>query len=325
MELASDTILRPILHPHTFIKISIGYKSFKTDGAVVDMSSINPNSARWMSALREVKHELCTGTKGKPDACYQATAYYAHFYGSRTSSPLFQHTPCPTVLLEILGPHIRVSALSWMGEKVSVVPMTTHVHTLILQHDIQHAYHLARLLGALRRCITELSDWYVLQLSTLQPVGGLAPTQAALMGPAILRSPQLEQGGMPYPMLDYDDAAYMVPERGTKVRGVDLCSSIQQPGSPAKQAVGRPRRGGLKSVACCLQSSLYWGQSEGSLCEEGEDSIFTLEPCSCPGRPAPPVGHCMNLPSCCTLYPSWTPLRCWCSGPKNAPHPGGLS
>jgi hypothetical protein len=238
LELASDAVLGPILHPHTFVKISIGKssKSFKTDGAVIDTTGSNPNSARWMSALREVKHELCTGTKGKPDACYQATAYYAHFYGSRTSSPLFQHTPCPTVLLEILGPHIRVSALSWMGEKVSVVPMTTHVHTLILQHDIQHAYHLARLLGALRHCITELSDWYGLQLSTLQPLGGLAPTQAALPGPALLRSPQLEQGGMPYPMLDYDDAAYMVPERGTKVSGFDICSSIQQPGSPAKQA-----------------------------------------------------------------------------------------
>ena len=277
MELASDAVLGPILYPHNFVKISIGKGSkFKTDGAVIDMTGSNPNSAHWMSAVREVKHELCTGTKGKPDACYQnavidmtgsnpnsahwmsavrevkhelctgtkgkpdacyqATAYYAHFYGSRTSSPLFQHTPCPAVLLEVLGPHIRVSALSWMGEKVSVVPMTTLVHTLILKHDVQHAYHLARLLGALRRCITQLSDWYGLQLSTLQPLGGLAPTQAALPGPALLRSPQLEQGGMPYPMLDYDEAAYMVPEWGTKVSGFHTCSSIQQPGSPAKQA-----------------------------------------------------------------------------------------
>ena len=226
LELASDAVLGPILNPHTFVKISIGKNlSFKTVGAVIDMTGSNPNSARWMSALRVVRHELCTGTTGKPDACHQATAYYAHFYGNLSSSPLFQHTPCPAVLLEILGPHIRVSALSWMGEKVSVVPLTTHVHTLILQHDIQHAYHLARLLGALRRLITELSDWYGLQLATLHPLAGLAPTQVALAGPAApLRSAQLEQGGMPYPMLDYDDAAYLVPGWGTKVRRFDACS-----------------------------------------------------------------------------------------------------
>jgi hypothetical protein len=104
-----------------------------------------------------------------------------------------------------------------MGKKVSVVPLTV-VHTLILQHDIQHAFHLARLLGALRQLITDLSDWYILQLATLPP---LAPTQAALADQVPLRSPQLEQGGMPYPMLDYDDATYLVPGRGTKVSRFD--------------------------------------------------------------------------------------------------------
>ena len=58
LELASDAVLGPVLHPHTFVKISVGKNpSFKTDGAVIDMTGSNPNSAHWISALREVRHE----------------------------------------------------------------------------------------------------------------------------------------------------------------------------------------------------------------------------------------------------------------------------
>ena len=63
---------------------------YKTDGAVVEMTLGDPNDARWMSMIREMKHELCTGTAGKPDASFQAATYYVMFWMRRVSSPLFQ-------------------------------------------------------------------------------------------------------------------------------------------------------------------------------------------------------------------------------------------
>ena len=75
-------------------------------------------------------------------------------------SHALQHTACPALLLEILGPHIRVSALSWWGEKASLAPMTPLVHTLLLTHDSQHLMYLARLIDSMRLCIAELNDWY---------------------------------------------------------------------------------------------------------------------------------------------------------------------
>ena len=80
---------------------------YKTDGAVVEMAQGDPNHARWISMIREVKHELCAGAAGGLDASTQAAAYYVNFWMRRASSALFQVTfykPVPTSMFPQMMP-----------------------------------------------------------------------------------------------------------------------------------------------------------------------------------------------------------------------------
>ena len=87
-----NKILRPLLAPYPIDKISID--KLKTHGAVVEMTGgENPNDARWMSMIREVKQELCTESAGgTSDASFQAAIHNVNFWMRRVGSPLFQVT-----------------------------------------------------------------------------------------------------------------------------------------------------------------------------------------------------------------------------------------
>ena len=50
----------------------------------------------------------------------QGATYYGNAWAHRHTSPLFTSTYCPALLIEVLGPTVRVSAVYWL-DKVCMV------------------------------------------------------------------------------------------------------------------------------------------------------------------------------------------------------------
>lgn len=71
-------------------------------------------------------HGLCAAWVGRQGTnliclnCEQGATYYGSAWAHRDTSPLFTSTYCPALLIEVLGPTVRVSALYWL-DKVCMV------------------------------------------------------------------------------------------------------------------------------------------------------------------------------------------------------------
>ncbi len=162
-----------------------------TDGMVV----LNPQDSKrqWRScAFLEVKVDL--GVAG--DSSFQGTAYYGLFWKSRCTSIYFQRTCCPALLLEAVGPHLRVSALYWL-DKVTVRPLTPLINLLRLDDDPDSMLRLASTLASVKATMQELYSFYSPQQQEqlLQPAAAQPPGRAAGLLAA-----------MPYPLADYQQA-----------------------------------------------------------------------------------------------------------------------
>jgi hypothetical protein len=152
--------------------------------------------------------KLDIGSKG--DSNFQGATYYGIFWQARQHSPYLQRTCCPALLLEVVGPHLRVSALYWL-QQVVVRPLTPLVNLLWFEDDHEHMKSVARVLAAIRTAQQELSALY----SSMQ-----APSITPSSRPAFLRQ------GMPYPMADYAEPARITS--GKRIYTATAPSSGQQ-------------------------------------------------------------------------------------------------
>ena len=60
----------------------------------------------------------------------QAATYYGNAWAQRYTSTPFTSTYCPALLLEVLGPNFRVSALYWLDKVCMVRPPPHHTRLL---------------------------------------------------------------------------------------------------------------------------------------------------------------------------------------------------
>jgi hypothetical protein len=132
----------------------------------------------------EAKNEM--GVSG--DAYVQGTAYYAKDVVSDEYCHWTARSRCPALLLELVGPNMRISGLALQFGKVSVQPLTDYIALLPLPGD-EHIGRIARMLAALRRTLPQLAMHYSL----------LQAAPPAATSPA--RSP------LPYPLLELQGAA----------------------------------------------------------------------------------------------------------------------
>lgn len=63
----------------------------------------------------------------------QGATYFGNGWAHRTSSQLFATTYCRALLLEVLGPTVRVSALYWLDKVCMVRSTVTPSHHTMLQ------------------------------------------------------------------------------------------------------------------------------------------------------------------------------------------------
>ena len=93
------------------------------------------------------------------DGAFQAGAYYGIYWEARHHSPFFKGSCCPVLLVEILGAHMRVSALYWAG-RVALQPLTPLLNLQLLVNEEDHIDTLARALDALRAALGPLQAFY---------------------------------------------------------------------------------------------------------------------------------------------------------------------
>jgi hypothetical protein len=149
-------------------------------------SSSSASSASGRACLVYIKAKNEMGVSG--DAYVQGTAYYAKDVASDEYCHWVARSRCPALLLELVGPNMRVSGLALQGGKVSAQPLTDYI-TLLQLPGAEHIGRIARVLAALRRMLPKLAMHYSL----------LQATPPAATSPAL--SP------LPYPLLGVQGAA----------------------------------------------------------------------------------------------------------------------
>ncbi|PNH07961.1 hypothetical protein TSOC_005547 [Tetrabaena socialis] len=101
--------------------------------------------------------EVKPGIGGSGDSHFQGANYLLHFWRGRADSDAFRNTCCPALLLEVVGPHMRLSAMAWL-DRVTIFPLTPLLN-LLAAHPVTDCLLMpvARALAALRTGVRELS------------------------------------------------------------------------------------------------------------------------------------------------------------------------
>jgi hypothetical protein len=142
-----------------------------------------------LCVILEVKLDMGSG-----DSNFQGATYYGIFWQAREKYPFLQATCCPALLLEVVGPHLRVSALYWL-QSVVVRPLTPFINLLWFSDDDDQMITIARILAVITTAQQELNKVYS------QP----PPPVSTWRLPGSSRSAVLSLA-MPYPMADYVQA-----------------------------------------------------------------------------------------------------------------------
>ncbi|KAG2447159.1 hypothetical protein HYH02_007905 [Chlamydomonas schloesseri] len=97
--------------------------------------------------IAEIKPSMGGGTG---DSHFQGANYHLHFWRQRGNSEIFKSTCCPAFLLEVVGPHARLSAVAWL-DRVTIFPLTPLLN-LLPAHPVTDRLLMpvARMLAALR-------------------------------------------------------------------------------------------------------------------------------------------------------------------------------
>ncbi|KAG2489515.1 hypothetical protein HYH03_011966 [Edaphochlamys debaryana] len=146
-------VLEPVLTTPTLQTITSGFADLSTavpDWAVGD-SSAKPDN---LFLIFEAK----AGIGGSGDSHYQGACYHGWFWRGRKGTDAFRDTRCPAFLLEVVGPHVRLSAVFWL-ERVTLFPLTPLLN-LLPAHPVTDSLVLpvARLLAALRQGLHEIAQ-----------------------------------------------------------------------------------------------------------------------------------------------------------------------
>ncbi len=123
------------------------------------MVLVNPHDdpLQWLLAgLLEVE---MADRDGAADSNFRGAARYGMFWQSRCTSIFFQQTCCPALLLEVVGPLLRVSALYW-PDKVTVRPLTPFINLQWFDDDPDLMDSLASTLAAVKAALQELQRYY---------------------------------------------------------------------------------------------------------------------------------------------------------------------
>ncbi|KAG2423370.1 hypothetical protein HYH02_015342 [Chlamydomonas schloesseri] len=144
-------LLQPYLATEDAVTIKSGFARNKVspDWALGD-SAKDPSN---VFLIFEAK----PGIGGTGDPNFQGANYHLHFFRRRVDSAIFQTTFCPTFLLEVVGPQVRLSAVAWL-DRVTIFPLTPLLN-LLPAHPITDVLLMpvARMLAALRLGVRKLA------------------------------------------------------------------------------------------------------------------------------------------------------------------------
>ncbi|KAG2436915.1 hypothetical protein HXX76_006434 [Chlamydomonas incerta] len=126
----------------------------QTNGAILIRDSDEAAAMHRLVALMEVKN-----VGGSGDSSFQGACYYGLFWGTRPGSPYKQNTCCPALLLEVVGPTLRVSALYW-ARTVVIRPLTSMMNLLWMADNKAYMLSVAQVLAATKAAVTELAAFY---------------------------------------------------------------------------------------------------------------------------------------------------------------------
>ena len=127
--------------------------------AFVQMMFDPPNEdLRALLAVVEWKNEV-----GSADPYFQGQAYYWRFWNDDVTRKrsLLCTDACPALLLEIIGPMVRVCALATLrGNRVQCEPLTPFMHFFFMPGQPEYMLRLLTLATALRRAMETLEEHY---------------------------------------------------------------------------------------------------------------------------------------------------------------------
>ncbi len=146
------------------------------------------------------------GESGDPGP--QGEDYYRRYLLDRAHKPgtakTVHDTPCPCLLLELMGPELRVSAMaSTCDIQVFCQPLIPRLHLYdMFAPDWEHMLAVAKGLQAIKFGVAELRDYYVsADASAARPAKryrpSAAPDAANQLGLPLQRNPSLP---LPYPL-----------------------------------------------------------------------------------------------------------------------------
>ena len=146
---------------------------------------VNVAGAEVIACLVEVKNELSSAG----DPSFQGARTVQLSLSSPAHAALRSRDVCPALLVEVLGPLLRISALSALSEnRVLCEPLTPFLHCLPVTCQPRHLDALVVALRALRLGVAELVSHYA-----------SAPVTAAAAAAQMPRDPRL---ALPYPLRD---------------------------------------------------------------------------------------------------------------------------
>ncbi|KAG2428346.1 hypothetical protein HXX76_010492 [Chlamydomonas incerta] len=154
----------------------------QTDGAILSRDDPDDVAMHRLVALMEVKN-----VGGSGDSSFQGACNYGLFWGTRPGSPYKRNTCCPALLLEVVGPTLRVSALYW-AKTVVIRPLTSMMNLLWMADNKAYMLSVAQVLAATKAAVTDLAAFY----RQPPPARPPAPPPA---GVAALPYPLLESNG----------------------------------------------------------------------------------------------------------------------------------
>eukprot|EP00198_Chlamydomonas_reinhardtii_P003492 XP_001692828.1 predicted protein [Chlamydomonas reinhardtii] len=130
---------------------------FETDGSLRCCVGTGPAASMWLPMyIQGVKNEI--GESGDP--YIQGQRYYQCYVADPKLAAQVRHTVLPALMLELAGPHLRVSALA-SPRDVTVVcePLTPYLHLFSMERcDPDHMDRLALVLRAIKDGFGLLKD-----------------------------------------------------------------------------------------------------------------------------------------------------------------------
>ena len=143
----------------TSFPLSDKKNGMKADG-VVTMTSLNVEEGEIPLVFCEIKNQ---GSNARTaESALQGQIYYSKYWvWRREKLPfLYEHSVCPGLLIELVGPCLRVGALA-IGRGMAYQPLTSFLHLYIMKTaDRAHMECLAWTLLALKKTVESLHDYY---------------------------------------------------------------------------------------------------------------------------------------------------------------------